>query len=432
MDTVEYLVIGAGMSGLGFTAWLRAEAGARQRPLPEVLVLEADDEPGGYCKTVVKDGFTWDYSGHFFHFKHKDIEAWLRARMDGEVHTVAKSSTIRVAGVDVDFPFQKNIHQLPRDKFVECLVDLYFRDEDSPGGAPGSFKEMLYRRFGKGIAETFLVPYNQKLYATDLDRLDRDAMGRFFPHADIADIVRNMRTADNSSYNATFTYPAHGAIEYVRALLREVPPDQLALGERLVGVDLRRQVAWTTKREIGFKRLISSAPLPRLLAACGLEHDAGAFTWNKVLVFNLGFDRKGRDGIHWMYFPDPSTVFYRVGWYDNILGGDRMSLYVEIGAPADAELDVELMRARVLADLEKEGVVQGQQLVAEHSVVLDPAYVHITRASMAEHARVRRTLEAAGVYSVGRYGGWTYCSIEDNLVEARALARALSGPDARA
>lgn len=427
MDTVEYLVVGAGMSGLGFTAWLRAEAGARQKPLPEVLVLEADTEPGGYCKTVVRDGFTWDYSGHFFHFKHKDIEAWLRARMDGEVRTVAKSASIRVAGVDVDFPFQKNIHQLPRDRFVECLTDLYFRDEDSPGGAPGSFKEMLYRRFGKGITETFLAPYNTKLYATDLDRLDHDAMGRFFPHADTADIIRNMRTADNASYNTTFTYPANGAIEYVRALLREVPPDQLALGERLVGVDLRRQVAWTTRREIGFRRLISSAPLPRLLAACGLEHDASVFTWNKVLVFNLGFDRKGRDGIHWMYFPDPSTVFYRVGWYDNILGGDRMSLYVEIGADRDAELDIDLMRARVLEDLTREGIVAGHELVAEHAIVLDPAYVHVTRASMAEHARVRRTLEAAGVYSVGRYGGWTYCSIEDNLVETRELARAF-GP----
>lgn len=427
MDSVEYLVVGAGMSGLGFTAWLREEAVARQRPLPEVLVLEADDEPGGYCKTVVRDGFTWDYSGHFFHFKHRDIEAWLRARMDGEVRTVAKRSAIRVAGVDVDFPFQKNIHQLPRERFLECLVDLYFRDEDSPAAAAGSFKEMLYRRFGRGIAETFLVPYNQKLYATDLERLDQDAMGRFFPHADVADIVRNMRTADNSSYNATFTYPARGAMEYVRAILREVPPDQLALGERLVGVDLRRQVAWTTKRELGFRRLISSAPLPRLLAACGLEHDAAAFTWNKVAVFNLGFDKKGRDGIHWMYFPDPSLVFYRVGWYDNILGGDRMSLYVEVGADRDAELDLEQLRARVLADLAREGIVTDHRLVAEHSIVLDPAYVHITRASMAEHARVRRTLEAAGVYSVGRYGGWTYCSIEDNLVETRELARAF-GP----
>ena len=39
----------------------------------------------------------------------------------------------RLAGVDVDFPFQKNIHQLPHEQFLTCLVDLYFRDEDRPG-----------------------------------------------------------------------------------------------------------------------------------------------------------------------------------------------------------------------------------------------------------------------------------------------------------
>jgi len=427
MESVEYLVVGAGMSGLGFANWLRAEAAARHRSAPELLVLEADAEPGGYCKTVVQDGFVWDYSGHFFHFKHPDIEAWLRARMEGEVRTVAKASAIRVAGVDVDFPFQKNIHQLPRAQFLDCLVDLYFRDEAGPTDTTaGSFKDMLYRRFGRGIAELFLIPYNQKLYATDLDRLDEHAMGRFFPHADIADIVRNMRAPDNASYNATFTYPERGAMEYVRALLRDLPAGTVALGERLLGIDLRRQVAWTSKRELGFRRLVSSAPLPRLLALCGLDHDAGAFTWNQVLVFNLGFDRKGREGMHWMYFPDPATSFYRVGWYDNILGGDRMSLYVELGAPAGAELDVELLRARVLADLAREGIVDSHRLVSWHSVVLDPAYVHITRRSQAEHARVRRTLEAAGVYSVGRYGGWTYCSIEDNLVETRDLARAFA------
>ncbi len=426
MESVEYLVVGAGMSGLGFASWLREEAAARNQPGPELLVLEADDEPGGYCKTIVQDGFTWDYSGHFFHFKHPDIEAWLRARMEGEVRTVTKASAIRVAGVDVEFPFQKNIHQLPRAQFLACLVDLYFKDEAAPAATTGSFKDMLYRRFGRGIAETFLIPYNQKLYATDLDALDEHAMGRFFPHAEVADIVRNMRAPDNASYNATFTYPARGAMEYVRALLRDLPPAQLSLGERLLGVDLRRQVAWTSKRELGFRRLVSSAPLPRLLALCGLEHDAGAFSWNKVLVYNLGFDRKGRADLHWMYFPDPALSFYRVGWYDNILGGDRMSLYVEVGATADAELDLELTRAQVLADLAREGVVDGHQLVSSHAVVLDPAYVHITRRSQAEQARVRRTLEAAGVYSVGRYGGWTYCSIEDNLVETRELARAFA------
>jgi hypothetical protein len=149
------------------------------------------------------------------------------------------------------------------------------------------------------------------------------------------------------------------------------------------------------------------------------------FTSNQVLVFNLGFDRKGMSGIHWMYFPDPAVVFYRVGWYDNIIGGDRMSLYIEIGAADGAEFDVDALRTRVLADLRREGIVTDHQLVAEHHVALDPAYVHITRASLAETARVRELLAQKGVYSVGRYGGWTYCSIEDNLIETRALAQRL-------
>ena len=153
---------------------------------------------------------------------------------------------------------------------------------------------MLYARFGRSIAEKFLIPYNEKLYACDLGTLDEDAMGRFFPHADLTDIMRNMRAPDNASYNATFTYPRGGAIEYVKALASAVRPGGIALGEALVGIDLERRVARTSKREIRFERLVSSAPFPALVRATGLSHDAAAFTWNKVLVFNLGFDRKGR------------------------------------------------------------------------------------------------------------------------------------------
>jgi protoporphyrinogen oxidase len=424
MDRVEYLVIGAGVSGLSFANWLRAEASARQRPAPEILVLEADAAPGGYCKTVVQDGFVWDYSGHFFHFKDADIESWLRARMPGqEIRTVRKRSFIRTGGRDIDFPFQKNIHQLPRQDFIDCLVDLYFRDPTAAAGPFGSFQEMLYARFGKSIAEQFLIPYNEKLYACALDTLDADAMGRFFPHADIGDIIANMRRPDNASYNATFTYPLGGAIQYIHALLRDLPAGAVQCGERLEAVDLRRQVARTSGREIGFRRLVSSAPLPALLRMCGLAHDPACFTWNKVLVFNLGFDRKGATEPHWIYFPDRALCFYRAGFYDNIMDGDRMSLYVEIGAARDAVIDVEAMRGRVLADLERAGIVDGHRLVSWHSVVLDPAYVHVTGAARAAQRSLTPILHAAGVYPVGRYGGWTYCSIEDNMLETRELAR---------
>ena len=421
MDVVEYLVVGAGVSGLSFANWIREEATASGRRAPGVLVIEADEEPGGYCKTIKQDGFVWDYSGHFFHFKDPSIEAWLRARMPGQrIVTVEKRAFIRYGGLDVDFPFQKNIHQLDKPDFIDCLVDLHFRAGGD--GPPTSFKEMLYQRFGRGIAEKFLIPYNQKLYACDLDTLDADAMGRFFPYAEVDDIIRNMRQSDNESYNSTFTYPIGGAIEYVNALLHDLPEGTVSYGERLVEIDVVNQVARTNRREIGFRRMVSSAPLNRLAAAAGLEHDADRFSWNKVLVFNLGFDRKGSTKPHWMYFPEPDLCFYRVGWYDNIMGADRMSLYVEIGAPKDAAFDVEVERSRVLSDLSKAGIIDGHELVSWHSVVLDPAYVHINRRAMTEQARLKSILNAAGVYPVGRYGSWTYCSIEDNMLETKALA----------
>jgi protoporphyrinogen oxidase len=419
-DEADIVVIGAGVSGLGFANWYR-----ELHPGARVVVLEAEAEPGGYCRTVVQDGFVWDYSGHFFHFKHPHVEAWLRARMPGQdIRTVVKKSFIRYAGHDIDFPFQKNIHQLPQPELIECLVDLFFRPTgDAP---PASFKDMLYRRLGTAITEKFLRPYNEKLYATDLDRLDPDAMGRFFPHADIADIIGNMRPgASDGGYNATFTYPAGGAMQYVNALLVDLPPGTVACGERVTAIDLGAREVVTATRRIRFGKVVSSAPLPALARMCGVAHDASLFTSNKVLVFNLGFDRKGQRDIHWMYFPDRALSFYRVGWYDNILDADRMSLYVEIGAPHGATFDADALRARVLADLAREKIIDGHQLVSHHHVVLDPAYVHITKASLAETQRLRDGLALAGIHSVGRYGGWTYCSIEDNLLETQALAKTI-------
>ena len=146
---------------------------------------------------------------------------------------------------------------------------------------------------------------------------------------------------------------------------------------------------------------------------CGLRYDPDVFSHNKVAVFNLGFDRKGLEAVHWIYYPQKELSFYRV----------------EVGLPGEAELEADdwgALKARVLADLQTCGVVDDQTLVASHEVLLDPAYVHITMRSDAEAAAKRTLLAEQNVHSIGRYGGWTYCSIEDNIVEARALAGRLT------
>lgn len=104
-----------------------------------------------------------------------------------------------------------------------------------------------------------------------------------------------------------------------------------------------------------------------------------------------------------------------------------MSLYVEIGRPrGTTPEDSQPILERVLNDLSKVGIVQEHRLIAHHRVVLSPAYVHINAAVIKDIAEKRKALEARGIHSIGRYGAWTYCSIEDNIIEAFELAERIA------
>lgn len=408
------LIIGAGISGLAYAGYI---------PSSDYLIIERDANPGGYCKTIKKDGFVWDYSGHFFHFRHPEIKKYLTTHMaDEDILDVQKRSQIFHHGLYVDFPFQKNIHQLEKEEFIDCLYDLFHREESQNQ----SFKTMVYARFGRSIAEKFLIPYNEKLYACDLDLLDADAMGRFFPNADPMDIIKNFKRPDNNSYNSTFTYPRSGAFAYVEALLYHVDQAKICANESLIRVDIESKIAYTTQRKIHYDRLISSIPLPKLLDATGMAYHQEIYSWNKVLVFNLGFDKKGNDTInHWVYFSSKEFVFYRVGYYDNIFNDDRLSMYIEIGLEPLQSVDINASLEVVLRDLRKGGLITDHHLVAWHAVVMDPAYVHVNSRSEKDKKEQIQRLGQYDIYSIGRYGGWKYCSIEDNLVEAQELAKKL-------
>lgn len=410
---MKVLIIGAGISGLSIANFLRNG---------DYEIIEKEDETGGYCRTVKKNGFVWDYSGHFFHFRSREIKDYLLKEMDlAGLLTIEKKSQVYYKGYYIDFPFQKNIHQLPQKEFIDCLYDLYFRST----GKPANFKEMLITKFGRSICEKFLFPYNEKLYACDLNQLDVDAMGRFFPHADLNDIIRNFRVQNNSSYNSTFTYHRNGAFEYVKSLLKRINPEKLFLNEKLLSIDSRQQIAITNKREIKYDLLISTIPFNRLLSAAGIPYDERVYSWNKVLVFNLGFDKKGDNQNHWIYFPDKEYCFYRIGYYDNIFNDNRMSLYVEIGMGKEQKYDEKSVLSLVLEQLKKVGIISDHQLIAYHSVLLDPAYVYITQNSIRDVQQKMNTLNGFNLYSIGRYGGWKYCSIEDNIIEAQNLIKKL-------
>ena len=408
------IIVGAGITGLSYAANTKND----------YIIIEKEDSPGGYCKTIKQDGFIWDYSGHFFHFQDDTIKSEVMKNIPAdEILYVNKQTQIKYKDRLINYPFQKNIHQLPQEEFIDCLFDLF----NNPFQNESSFKEMLYKKFGKAISEKFLIPYNEKLYACDLDTLDVDAMGRFFPYADKEQIIANFRSNKEDSYNSFFLYPKGGAIEYIKSICKYVDINRISLNERIISIDRKKKQITTNKRVLKYDNLISTIPFPQLLTLSGISFDPSIYTCNKVLVFNIGFDKKGNDQVnHWIYFPEDKYSFYRVGFYDNIFSSNRLSIYVEIGLNQQDKVDINSAYQRVLSDLKISGIISDHKVVSKCSIIMNPAYVHINSV-MEEDKRLKMNyLADNSIFSIGRYGGWMYCSMEDNIKQAKELANKLS------
>ena len=369
VEQTETLIIGAGMSGLATAAALN------DRGHDDFLVLEARSRD----RRLLQDRQTPAASSgiipgtSFISSIRTSNSTCARAWAINVfvpcttpiLHRLSRASRI-------DFPFQKNIHQLAQTELIDCLYDLYFAAERagarSASPPRAASKTCCTRVSAADLSRSFSCPtMRSSTHAISASSIS-DAMGRFFPYASLTEIVRNMREPDNSSYNATFTYPEGGAIEYVNALERGARRRASRSTSAARAIDLERRVARTSRRRAAVRAPDLERARSSASSRCtGLDHDEAAFSWNKVLVFNLGFDRKGPKDVHWMYYPSREVVFYRVGFYDNIFDAERMSLYVEIGLRAGAPVDVAGLRARVLSDLRKVGLIDGHELVAEHS-----------------------------------------------------------------
>ncbi|MBR2704774.1 MAG: FAD-dependent oxidoreductase [Clostridia bacterium] len=415
---VKYLILGAGISGLSFANFVDSE---------DYLVVEKDSRPGGYCKTTIRGDYVWDYAGHFFHFKTEEMKKFFEEKMkDCELVTQQKNTKIYYKDNLINYPFQTNIHQLDKEEFIDCLYDLFNKVEKDNYD---NFLDMLYGKFGKSIVEKFLKPYNEKLYACDLNKLDKDAMGRFFPYADLKQIIDNMKKNENNSYNNQFLYPRKGAGAFMDKLYESLNPEKVKLNTCINKIDVGNKTAYTDKGDvIKYEYLINTSPLNQFLGLMGRTEDVellNKLSYNKVLVFNLGFEKKSDFDEHWIYLPEKQYNYYRVGFYNNILSDEKLSMYIEIGFSKDAEIDVDKELQLTLENLEKNGITKDNKLVDHETIIMDPAYVHIEKETSEDIKNYMRNIANEQIYSIGRYGAWTYCSMEDAMISAKELAAKL-------
>ena len=440
------VIIGAGPTGLG-AAWRLHERGHENWSL-----YEAAPHAGGLAASVIDElGFTWDLGGHvlFSHYRYFD-QVMDRALGDAWVEHV-REAWVWMRDRWIPYPFQNNIWRLPDVELNACVEGLKALQHNASAGPPSTFREWLLRSFGQGICDAFLLPYNRKVWAYDPSALNVSWMGERVATVNLPRILENITLKrDDVSWgpNSTFRFPLYGGTGAIwNAVQQLLPSERMHFDRSIACVDTgRRRVQTATGQEVEYDALISTMPLDQLLNAidgpANVKALAPRFVHSSSHIVGIGVRGSVPADLTtkcWIYFPEPESPFYRATVFSNYSPNNapdgHWSLMAEISESPEKPVRIETIVDDVVAAFERCGFIDRRNVVSRWHRRLEHGYPTPWLGRDAVLAEAEQVLNAAGIYSRGRFGAWKYeVSNQDHslMQGVEAVERILDGTTERA
>ncbi len=415
MRNLDYLIIGAGPTGLGAASQLK------KLGVSSFLVFESAGDVGGLSASYRDEqGFSWDVGGHVLFSRNDAFIRLIDEQMGEDLLCHRRHARVRVENQWADYPFQDHVHQLREDLAQRCREDL--SNAPGPGEDTHTFEEWIHHSFGDSISEIFMAPYNRKIWLCPLNLMSFQWVTERVSTAG--------RKADSSSANSewgansTFFYPRQGGIGTVFRCMAEGLEDHLLFRQEVVSIDITHKVV-TTRDGSAFKYevLLSTAPLSHLIKEIirpdseEIVTAAERLCHNSISVVGIGVDAVGDTGTSWTYFPGSDCPFYRLTNLHNYSpditpsGNGQSALLAEIALPAGNTPDSHMMIKKTIEGLiatDQLGCLDKKKIISTWHYQVPYGYPVPTLTRDEALSTIHHYLEQNYVYSRGRFGGWKY------------------------
>lgn len=431
MAKKRIIILGAGLAGLS-AAW------HLQRKGYGCQVFEKEPEVGGLCRSKKINGFTFDYDGHLLHFKHSYTFQLIKDLLGKNLIQHKRSAWIYSFDRFSRYPFQANLYGLPKSIVKDCLLEfIKINRNGSKIKENRSFRQWIDNTFGKGIARHFMIPYNTKFWTVPLDDLTCEWIDGFIPIPTLKQIIEGTikESKQNLGYNAFFWYPEKGGInEISRAFAKQIR--NIYLGCPVNEIDLKRkEIRLNGAEKEKFDYIISTIPLPQMLYLLRkIPEDIGTcfknLRWNSIFNLNLGIERRLNNSKHWIYFPEDTFCFFRIGFPHNfspyIAPSDKSSLYVEVSYSTNKPIDKNDIVLRIREDLKKVGILtKDDRICVEDINDIKYGYPIYDKNYRQSREMILKYFYQNNIMPCGRYGSWRYMSMEESILDGKKVSRFL-------
>lgn len=427
-------IIGGGPAGLSVAFY------AKQAGIP-FTVYEAADCVGGNAITLERDGLLFDSGAHRFHDKDVQSTRDVLKLMGEDVHLVNAPSTIYYQGSFLKFPLTPfNLLARLGPKDLITAMKSYLATKISRSNNASNFKTNVLNRYGRFMAENFLLNYSEKLWGVTADRLLPEVSGGRLKGLSLKNIIAELLTAGKyvPHMEGKFYYPKKGIGDLFEKMKKFCGEEHIKTGKRVTGLlhDNQCIKAIEINGEEKIKAEVIVSTLPNTLLAKGfspsipdLSEKLSGLRFRHVMLVVLIIDKPSVTAAASIYFPGEDFLFTRVVEPKNrskwMAPANKTALVAEVPYFELEQGENELIE-KTIEQLEGAGLLKKEQVINNFTYNIPYAYPVLEQGVdkiLNDVNNQLKTLE--NLHVLGRGATFSYTHIHDMMAEGRKLVASL-------
>jgi protoporphyrinogen oxidase len=409
----------------------------------DITILEAESQGGGLARSWDFHGFPCDVGPHIIFSKSKKAFDFLLEMGGDDLGCFERHNQIWYKGALIKYPFENYLYLLPPDERNECLKA--FIDNPYQNYAADNMLHFFLKNFGAGITNTYLRPYNEKIWKFDPAFMDTQMVSRI-PKPPAEDIISGAKGKPKEGYThqAKFFYPKSGGIQtlfdnIVRKLsanARYLTSHQVASVE---GSDGAWKVSCSNGAAFKFDRIVNCMPLHNLFPILKFEvpqavgNALSNLRYNS-LYFGIVLYSKDNAGDNFSFnIPESHIIFHRVSKLNLITpqapSGKSAFLY-EITYREKtglAEISEEELKNSIIDGFEKIDLARKEDFLDFTLRKAKYAYVIYDLDHRKNTDAILKFLKSKNISSCGRFAQFEYLNIDHVVDHAFALGGEING-----